>query len=356
MKQPWYIRSGKPSQYFISSALVIATAMLCYAFSNYISYHIAALLLVLAVSAIATVYEVLPVLLSAALSALLLNFFFMPPLYTLHINTHEDLLMLLIYFVIAIVNAVFTIRIKREERKTRERAERRNTLKLYTTLFNSLSHELKTPIATIIGASDTLKENPSLGDQNREMLLSEINTAGLRLNSQVENLLNMGRLESGMLKINRDWCDLDELLHSVANEMKPATHTVTVMPNDLPLVKLDIGLVRQAVYNLVKNAVTYTPDGSEVVMYASYSGGGAIITVQDNGPGLPEASLRELFDKFYRVPNTAAGGTGLGLSIVKGFTEAHGGKVTAANVPAGGALFTLFLPAEATYLNKLRNE
>jgi len=356
MKQPWYIRSGKPSQYIISSALVIATSLLCYTFSNYISYHIAALLLVLAVSAIATVYEVLPVLLSATLSALLLNFFFMPPLYTLHINTHEDLLMLLIYFIIAIVNAVFTIRIKREERKTRERAERRNTLKLYTTLFNSLSHELKTPIATIIGASDTLKENPSLGDENREMLLSEINTAGLRLNNQVENLLNMGRLESGMLKINRDWCDLDELLHSVANEMNPAAHTITVMPNDLPLVKLDIGLVRQAVYNLVKNAVTYTPDGSAIKMSVSYSDGDAIIAVQDNGPGLPEASLVELFDKFYRVPNSAAGGTGLGLSIVKGFAEAHGGTVTAANVPTGGALFTLFLPAEATYLNKLRNE
>ncbi|AWH84504.1 sensor histidine kinase [Flavobacterium album] len=357
MKHPMYMNPGKPPQYFISCGIVLATALVCYAFSDYISYHIAALLLVLAVSAIAMVYEVYPVLLSATLSALLLNFFFMPPLYTFHVNTHEDLLMLLIYFVIAVVNAVFTLRLKREERKTRERAERRNTLKLYTTLFNSLSHELKTPIATIIGATDTLRENHSLSEGNKEKLLAEISTAGLRLNTQVENLLNMGRLESGMLKINPDWCDVNELLYSMAREAKASTHSIEVVPNEnLPLVKLDIGLIHQALYNLVKNAVAYTPAGSQIKLSGNHTGGMISISVEDNGPGLPEDSLLEIFDKFYRVPNTAAGGTGLGLSIVKGFVEAHGGTITAKNVPAGGALFTLLLPAEANYLNKLKNE
>lgn len=266
--------------------------------------------------------------------------------------------MFLLYYAIAVINAVFTYRIKKEERKTRERESRRNALKLYNTLFNSLSHELKTPIATIIGAVDTLRENNTVSEENRQILLTEIDKAGLRLNRQVNNLLDMSRLESGMLKVSSDWSDITELLHTVTKRVyNPGTHSITVAKNDnLPLFKLDAGLIQQAVLNIAQNAVNYTPDGSVITLAASHINNNCIITIADNGIGLPEDSLIELFDKFYRLPDSKTGGTGLGLSIAKGFTEAHGGYIYAGNNPDGGALFTLAIPAETSYINKLKNE
>jgi two-component system sensor histidine kinase KdpD len=358
MKQPLYLSAGKPTQYFISCGIVFGTALLCFSFSDLITYHIAALMLMLAVSVIAALYDIFPVLLACILSGLILNFFFIPPLFTLHIRTPEDFLLLLIFFLIAIVNAVFTFRIRREERKTRERAARRNALKLYNTLFNSLSHELKTPIATVIGATEMLRDNDTLSDANRKELLSQIDLAGNRLHRQVENLLSMSRLESGMITLNRDWCDMHELMHTVVQQAKdPCSHTIIIKDNEnLPLFKLDIGLIQQALYNIVQNALLYTPDGSIINLSASTESNGCIITISDTGPGFPEDAISTLFDKFYRLPDTKAGGTGLGLSISKGFVEAHGGTITAENNAAGGAHFTLYIPAEANYLNKLKNE
>ena len=358
MIRPLLFSGAKPKEYLISITLILAITLLCYIFSGYISYHATALLLLLGVSAIASVYSLFPVLTAATLSALLLNLLFIPPFYTLHIHTPEDYLMFLLYYAIAVINAVFTYRIKKEERKTRERESRRNALKLYNTLFNSLSHELKTPIATIIGAVDTLRENNTVSEENRQILLAEIDKAGLRLNRQVNNLLDMSRLESGMLKVSSDWSDITELLHTVAKRVyNPGTHSITVAKNDnLPLFKFDAGLIQQAVLNIAQNAVNYTPDGSVITLAASHINNNCIITIADNGIGLPEDSLIELFDKFYRLPDSKTGGTGLGLSIAKGFTEAHGGYIYAGNNPDGGALFTLAIPAETSYINKLKNE
>ena len=358
MKRLIYITPGKPVQYLTSSGIVAITALVCFVFSDYISYHVTALMLMLVVSVVATLYDIFPVLLGALLSALILNFFFIPPLFTLHVRTPEDLLMLLIFFVIAVVNAVFTFRIRREERKTRERAARRESLKLYNSLFNSLSHELKTPIATIIGAVDTLRESAALPESARQELIAQIGIAGNRLHRQVNNLLDMSRLESGNLKPARDWNDVTEMLHTVAQQVhNPGNHIITVANNDsLPLFRLDAGLLQQAVYNIAQNAILYTPPGSSVVLSARQEDGKCIVTIADNGPGIPKEHLSHLFEKFYRIPGTAGQGTGLGLSIARGFVEAHGGTVTVENAETGGTVFTLSIIAEASYLNKLKNE
>lgn len=341
-------------QYVTAVLLVLTVAFACLPFKNFLGYHAVALLLLLAVSVTAMRYKILPVLVSAALSALLLNFLYIPPTLTFHISTTEDVLLFLIYFIIAVVNAVFTMKIRREERKTRERAERRNTLKLYTTLFNSLSHELKTPIATIIGSAEILQQK-NLDESNRKILLNEIGLAGERLNRQVKNLLNMSRLESGMIALSRDWTDIIEMLHSLAQQEKVSSHNISVVENEsLPLFKIDTGLVQQAVHNIIHNAIAYTPAGTAITLSAKQENNNCVITISDNGPGLPEDALMMIFDKFYRLPGTRAGGTGLGLSIARGFAEAHGGSITAVN--DGGAKFIITLPAEASYINKLKNE
>jgi two-component system sensor histidine kinase KdpD len=339
---------SKKKQYLISLLLILFTAVLCYLSINFIGYRAVALILLLAVSLNAILFDIFPVMLSALLSALLWNFFFIPPTLTFHIDTPEDGLLFLMYFVIASINAVLTYRIREGERKARTEEDKAKAISLYNTLLNSLSHELRTPIATIIGAIDTIKENETqLSDLNRQELYSEIEIAGFRLNRQVENLLSMSRLEAGFIQPKADWCDVNELVFAALKEIKEAAagHVMEFTPNEnLPLCKLDSGLVAQMLYNLLHNATQHTPIHSKIKIAVTRSETHCIITVSDNGKGFPEKEIDVVFDKFYRLNPSTAGGTGLGLSIVKGFTEAMDGNVYLENLPQGGARFTLEIP------------
>lgn len=305
-------------------------------------------------------FDILPVLVAALLSALVWDFFFIPPRFTFTVASPEDLLMLLMYFLIAMVNAVLTFKIRQAEKKARIKEQKENTVKLYNTLLNSLSHELRTPIATIIGAADNLlTEEKKLSAESKQELINEISLASLRLNRQVENLLNMSRLESGFIQPNKDWCDINELVYGVVNQLKDTlkSHSVSVLINDdLPLFKLDFGLMEQVLYNLIYNAATYTPKYCLITIRAICVNDELVLFVEDNGDGFPPEETEKAFDKFYRLKNTRAGGTGLGLSIVKGFVEAHDGAISLENMPEGGARFIIEIPAETSYLNNLKNE
>ncbi len=185
-------------QYLISILFILVTAVVCYLFSDILGYQVVALILLLVVSISAILFDIYPVLVAALLSALILNFFFIPPTLTFNISTPENLLMFSMYFVVAMINAVLTFKIRQVEKKNRIQEEKEKSLKLYNTLLNSLSHELRTPISTIIGAIDTIKDADSkLSKINLNELYSEIEIAGFRLNRQVQNLLNMSRLEAG---------------------------------------------------------------------------------------------------------------------------------------------------------------
>jgi two-component system, OmpR family, sensor histidine kinase KdpD len=346
-------------QYAASILFVLGTALLCFMASSFLGHSAVALVLLVAVSLLAMVFDIWPVLLSALLSALILNFFFIPPRFTLHINAPDDVLMFLMYFLIAMVNAVLTNKIKVQEKKARDKEDKEKTIRLYNTLLNSLSHELKTPIATIVGATDTLKENDAtLSPPLKSTLLLEIELAGHRLNRQVENLLNMSRLESGMLKVKKDWCDMSELIYMVIQKLDPeAQKRITFAPgSNLPLFKLDIGLMEQAVYNIVYNAIQYTPAEAQVNVVVKNQDDQCVISIADEGPGFAEHELPNIFDTFYRLPQSKPGGTGLGLSIAKGFVEAHGGTIRVENNKGGGAQFRITLPTETSFLNYIKHE
>ena len=349
-----------PIQCLLSISLVFTVSIICFFSSKYVDYRITALILLMTVSIIAMLFDILPVLLTALLSGLILNFFFIQPLFTFHITNTEDVLLFLIYIIIALVNAVLTFKIRDAENKARDKEEKEKTIKLYNTLLNSLSHELRTPIATIIGAIDTLKENKNkLSETNQTELLEEIDKASIRLNRQVENLLNMSRLETGFLKINQDWCDLNELIYTVIQKITPIknSHTISFIPNEkLPLFKLDAGLIEEVIQNLVTNALLYTPENTIIKIDASQQSDNCVFSVFDNGNGFPENEIQFAFDKFYRVPNSKTGGSGLGLSIVKGFVEAHNGIIKLKNNTNSGANFTITIPTETSYLNALKNE
>jgi len=347
-------------QYTASIVLVIMASFICFGFVQYIGYRVVALLLLMVVSLLAMFFSVIPVIIAAILSALIWNFFFIPPLFTLHIYNAEDGLMFLMYFVIASVNAVLTIKIRNVETVARDQEEKENSIRLYNILLNSLSHELRTPISTIIAVTDTLKESfGKLSEQHRNELLKEMELASIRLNRQVGNLLNMSRLESGYLQLKKDWCDLNDLIPSVIQKAHGDNYPQTVIYDEeesIPLFKLDSGLIEQVIYNILHNALQYTPDNSTITLSARCEHDNCVIRIEDNGKGFPDAEIPNVFDKFYRLPHTKAGGTGLGLSIVKGFTEAHGGTVTLENVKMGGALFTIIIPTETNYIKNLKNE
>jgi len=348
------------NQYLISIGLIVAISVACFLSVDLIGYRVVALVLLLAVSLLAMLFDILPVLVTAVLSALIWNFLFIPPVMTLHVSTPEDGLMFLMYFVVASINAVLTFKIREYERKERARQEKEKSIQLYNTLLNSLSHELRTPISAIIGAIDTIKGNKAkLSESNISELYSEIEIAAFRLNRQVENLLSMSRLEAGVLQPKADWCDMNELIFSVVNHNKEdaGQHSITFEPDEkLPLFRLDRGLTEQVLHNIVHNALQHTPKNTSIHIEAKADVNGCQITISDNGPGFADSEIGLAFDKFYRLTASATGGTGLGLSIAKGFTEAMGGTIHLENQPEGGARFTITLPAESSTINPMEDE
>ena len=482
------------SQYLITSIIVLITAAICYSIKDFIGYQVVSFALLFVVSTLAFFFGTGPVLVSATFSALIWDFFFIPPPYTLHVDKPEDMLMLVMFFIIALLSGVLTSRIKRQEMKIRIREERTNALyqltkelstatgieevisiaindinkyfklkarillrndsdqldtanhkdqhinltkndlsvaswtfqhsskagkntdtlpsagftfyplrgnqmnlgviavqqelvftqgeeqfwdaclsqisgkfereylrnmakqayllnesdKLYKTLFNSISHELRIPVATIMGASDSLLTTPHTEEIRKELSL-EILKASKRLNRLIENLLNMSRLESGRITPRLDWCDIHDLINKVMEnlqeELKPFQVHV-VIDDDMPLVRIDFGLMEQVLYNLIHNATQYAAISSNLRVKAFYDKGMMTIQVMDRGPGFSAKELPLIFNKFYRVEGSKAGGTGLGLSIAKGFTEAHNGTITVENRENGGAKFTIKIPSE----------
>lgn len=490
------------NHYLTAFFAVTITAGIFFLLKDFVGYQVVSFVLLFVVSILAFFFGIGPILLAATLSSLTWDFLFIPPAYTLHIERPEDMLMLVMFFIIALLNGVLTSRVRRQEMKIRIREERTHALyqlakelsvaatiddvlnlsvtnirkffnlesaiilkdetgrlekqprhestlafsenelsvagwvfkhsskagkysetlpsgdytfyplmgnndnmgviavkhsrvftqgeeqfwegflpqiagkiereflrkaarnayilnesdKLYKTLFNSISHELRIPVATIMGASDTLLAQEYL-PETRKILHQEINTAAVRLNRLIENLLNMSRLDSGRLSPRIDWCDLHDLINKVtqtlAAELKPfKLHCV--LHEEMPLVQLDFGLMEQVLHNLLLNATQHAPAGSNIRVKFFYDSGSLVIQVMDRGTGFAESDLPLVFNKFFRGGSSVAGGTGLGLSIAKGIVEAHKGTIVAENRLNGGAIFKIKIPTEISGINNIQ--
>lgn len=483
------------NQYFVSIIIIATTVFFCIPIQNSQAYHVVSFILLFVVSILATFLSIGPVLIAATLSSLVWNYFFIPPNFTFHIDKTEDILMFSMFFIVAFINGIFTVRVRRQEQLAREREHRtyalfnltkelskvsgidtivniaseniknifftepvfflqdgKNNLiipsgheitktkaydvtalalftfkntkssgaftnnfqncdytfyplpgtrvvpgviaiknqkqmpadvnvfwdtflsqianalereflgeivnksrilaesdKLYKTLFNSISHELRIPVATIMGASDTLINNVH-PENVKNTLVHEIFNASIRLNQLIENLLNISRLESGRITPRFDWYDINDLVFKVcndlANELKPFNLSVSI-PDNFPLVKIDFGLIEQVLYNLLLNATQHAPAASDISVIFEHYKTHFLIKIIDNGPGFSNIAIENIFQKFYRQNNNKTGGLGLGLSIVKGFVQAHKGTVVVNNNPGGGAVFTLTIPTQS---------
>jgi two-component system, OmpR family, sensor histidine kinase KdpD len=224
---------------------------------------------------------------------------------------------------------------------------------LRAALLSSVSHDLRTPLASIkAAASSLLQEDVQWDDEARRSFARSIEHEADRLNRLVSNLLDMSRIEDGALKLEEEWYTLPELIQDVLGRLRPLLQGRVVrtdVPDDLPPVKLDYVMIDQVLTNLIENAVRYTPAGSPIDVSAKRAGEQVVISVADRGPGIPSAELERVFDKFYRVLNGRqnAGyptGSGLGLAVSKGVIEAHGGRIWAEPREGGGVVFSMALP------------
>jgi len=214
--------------------------------------------------------------------------------------------------------------------------------------LSSVSHDLRTPLASITGAASSLLENDlPLDASTRRDLLQTIQEESERLSRLVHNLLQMTRLESGAVQVVKDWHPLEEVVGAALGRFARQfqRHPVNArLPKDLPLVPIDDSLIEQVLINLLDNAIKHTPDDTPIEVSAWSEGTGVTVEVADRGPGLAPGEEQRVFEKFYRGHPATARGAGLGLAICWGFVEAHGGRIWAENRPGGGAAFRFTIP------------
>jgi len=229
-------------------------------------------------------------------------------------------------------------------------------------LMNSVSHDLRTPLSTVLGSATTLIDfGETLKPAVRADLLLSIREEAERLNRYVGDLLDMTRLEGGGLNIKADWTDVRDVLNAAAERVSRRLQTRVLtrdFPAELSLVMIDQGLLEQAVVNILENAIAYSPDGSTIELAAYEDRGSVVISIEDQGKGIPTEELERVFDKFRRMeqPSDRSKGAGLGLAISRGFVEANGGRIAAASPIADskGTRVLISLPkAIATHPNLL---
>lgn len=220
--------------------------------------------------------------------------------------------------------------------------------RLHRALFDSVSHELKTPLSAVQAGLEALGKQ--IGeDRKKQATLWEIQSAVRRLHRVINNLLDMTRIEAGVVEPTLDWCDVGELIRAaveLAGDALHEHHIIIEGDEALPMVKLDQPLLEQCLSNLLINAANWSNPGTKITVRADVDRNELLLAVLDEGKGLNESDLAHIFEKFYRASDARPGGTGLGLSIVEGFLRAHGGFVHAANRKTGGAEFALTIPVE----------
>lgn len=221
--------------------------------------------------------------------------------------------------------------------------------RLRTAILDSVSHELRTPLAAIIGSATGLIEGDDLfSSEDRMELLLTIRDGALRMNRLAMNLLSMAQLESGMLRLRKNWCDVEDLIGVALSQVRDFQQHRKVrveLPQSVPMVLGDEVLLEQMLVNVLSNAIKYSPDSSEIVLSAAADGERIALSVADQGRGLPEDEYGRIFEKFYRSESTRqVTGTGLGLAICKGIAELHGGAISAKPNKPQGTVITIELP------------
>ena len=241
--------------------------------------------------------------------------------------------------------AIERTRLSEEAQQAHVRVE---TERMRNAILSSVSHDLRTPLASITGAASSLLDERSLLNANDRLELSRsIYREANRLDRLLKNLLDMMRIEAGAVHLHREWHPLDEIVGAALSRLEERLRDCavrTAFPPDLPMVQIDGVLMEQVMINLLENAAKYAPSGSVIEVSASAGDKELVVEVADRGQGIPVGEEVRIFDKFYRAKPAREGGVGLGLTICRGIIEAHGGRIWAENRTGGGAVFRFSIP------------
>lgn len=289
---------------------------------------------------------------SAALSVLAFDIVFVPPAGVLTVHDAQYLLTFAIMLAVALAISSLRLRARREEARRTVMAVEADRERLRSTLLASISHDLRTPLAVMAGASSSLAEQgEQLSAAERAALARSIYDQTAAMTEQVDKVLQMTRLELGDLKLQCDWTSIAEVTGTVLGRLKSRLehHRVAVeIADDLPLIRVDSPLIALVFSNLLENAARHTPPGTLVHIRARQSADEIEVCVDDFGPGLGDHDIDRLFDKFNQRRQEGAGpGIGLGLAICRAVIDLHGGRIRAERLPGGGARFCFYLPVEA---------
>lgn len=351
-------------QYLIDTLLALGSIFsitaLIWFFQLYQKIPDSFLVYTLAILALAGLRGLFPALLASFVAFFSFDILFVPPLYRLAVTKFEDVLTLLIFLITAVITSQFAATLRQRVEDARHREQERirmealqRTDALRLALLSSVSHDIRTPLSTIKTAITSLgEEDVPWDEETRRGFITSIERETDRLNNLVENLLDMSRIEAGLLHPERVWYPLDELILDVLDRMdtrlqgrKIETH----LPAHLPPVELDYVMIDQVLTNLLENAIRYTPAGSPIDVSVQQHNKEVVVSIADRGPGIEPEEREQIFDKFYRVKSKTSGssgtqGTGLGLAICRGLIEAHGGTIHVEARPGGGADFRFTLP------------
>ena len=237
-------------------------------------------------------------------------------------------------------------------RQARDSAFAAQEERLRNSLLSSISHDLRTPLAVIGGsASSLLQGETQLPEGTPRQLVETINDEAHRMTRVVNNILDMTRLESGPVQLDLQWYPLEEIVGAALGRLKSQLGQRSVdidIPRDLPMLHVDGALLEKVLINLLENAAKYTQGDAHIGVRASLRDGNILVQVIDDGPGIPQGSERQLFEKFYRGQSEGAiSGTGLGLSICRAIVEAHSGRIWVESPRTGGVMFSIVLPLMA---------
>jgi two-component system sensor histidine kinase KdpD len=348
-----------PAGYLAGLALVALVTLVGLVTHGLIVATNLVMLFLLAVVMVALRFGLGPAIFTALASVVAFDFFIIPPRLTFEVADTQYLLTFVGLLATGVVISTLAARARQRADEAVERAKLmeqareaevlRATEKLQSALLNSISHDLRTPLASITGAVSSMRDpEVQLDEATRNELIGDIAVEADRLNRLVGNLLDMSRVEAGALRVDREAGDMAEVIGAALEQRAAPLRErplVLRVPRDLPPVSISEPLVAQALVNLLDNALKYSPPGTPIEVTAGAAGDSLAVEVADRGVGFPEGDERRIFDKFYRVQQPGrVSGTGLGLAIAKGIVEAHGGEISAARRPGGGSIFRFTVP------------